>query len=137
MSNRIGTVLRIRALSERLALGALAQGRQEAQRADELVAARRAAAQVRQPPTTLTPLHLRALQLQGLAGHELVSDAVLLRDQADARVDELQAELSRASVRRKSVERLAERRGAEAATAARIAADRTLDEMALLRRSRS
>lgn len=134
MSNRIATVLRIRALTERLAIGALAKGQQEAARAEQLVAERRAAAQVRQPRTTLTPLHLRALQLQGLAGHELVADAVVLRDQADGRVAQLQVERSQASMRRKSVERLAERRGAEAAIAARSAADRALDEAAVLRR---
>lgn len=138
MTSRVESVLRIRALAERLALGRLAQGREEARQADRLVAERRAVARsVVAPQPLLSPVQLRALRLQGMAAHELVTGALTLHEQAEARVAELQRAWSAASADRKSVERLAERRDAEAAAAANTAAQRALDELALLRRGRS
>lgn len=139
MSSRIRTVERLRALAERLALGELARGQQEAGQAAQLVDERRemAAASATPPRGVLAVEQLRALHLQGLAVHDLVVDATAQHELAAERVQELQRAWSHACVQRKSVERLAEHRDAEAAAAALVAAQRSLDELAILRRERS
>lgn len=133
MRHRLGTVLRLRGIAERQAAGALAGAQRDLRQAEELVAQRCAAtAATPLAGAPLSPLQLRALELQRLAGHDLVQAAVSARDEADERRGELARAWSLASTRRRSVERLDERRSAEAAAAARAAADRALDEIVLL-----
>lgn len=135
MSGRLAAVLRVRALAERAAIGALAHGERDLRRAEAAVAERRAAYRARPAPGgPLDPVALRALQLQGLGAHDLVRAAVEDRDAVALRRDDLERAWSLASVRRKSAERLAERRAAEAVAAARSAEQHALDELAVLRR---
>lgn len=133
MKGRIATVLRVRTLAERRAAGALANAECEVRQADQLLARRRADASVPPAVGVLRPLQLRALELQRLARHELVEAALSDRDLSEAQRAELAHAWTLASVRRRSAERLDERRSVLAAAAARAAADRALDEAALLR----
>lgn len=133
MKDRIATVLRVRTLSERRAAGALAGAEQELRRADELVARRRADTLVPPAEGVLRPLQLRALELQRLARHELVEAALSERELSEVQHGELARAWTLASIQRRSAERLSERRSEVMATMARTAADRALDEAALLR----
>jgi hypothetical protein len=133
--SRLATVLRVRALQERRALGHVAGAERALHEARDLLAKRTASVAGLAPPhRSLTPLELRVLELQGLAQHDLVRDARGEVELADDRHQELVRAWSLASMRRKSVERLAETRAAETAVVARRAADRALDESVLLRR---
>lgn len=133
MKDRIATVLRVRTLAERRAAGALAGAEQQLRRADHLVAERRAAAATPPAAEVLRPVELRALELQRLARHELVEAALSDRESIESRRAELARAWTLASVHRRSAERLAERRHDIAVAAVRAAADRALDEAALLR----
>jgi hypothetical protein len=134
--SRFRSVLRVRELAERRALGEAAAAQRDVRSAAEARAARveALAAAVQPAGRALTPLELRTLQLRGLAAHDLVVDAVSEVELAEERHAELVRAWSLASVQRRSVERLAERRRIEAAVAARQAADKALDEIVLLRR---
>lgn len=136
-NERIGAVVRVRRILERRALGGVAEGQQALREADGVVEDRRQAHLARPTgPVELDATTLRALQLQGLGSHELVEAAEGARAVAEHRVEELRRAWSLASVRRKSVERLAERRAHEEAAAAERAAARALDELVLQRRER-
>jgi hypothetical protein len=138
MKDRIKTVLRIRALAERRALGKVAAAEKEVRAAEALVAERRQAYFARQHVgRPVSPLQLRALGLQGIAAHDLVQDAMGECDLTHERRAELVQAWSLTSIQRKSVERLAERRVIERVNTARTAAERALDEAVLLRRSAS
>jgi flagellar biosynthesis chaperone FliJ len=134
--SRLPTVLRLRELTERRALGAVAGGQRDVLAAKEELAARVQEIQALSSPAgrPLSALELRTLELRGLAHHDLVVDATSEVELAEDRQAELIRAWSHASAQRKSVERLTERRRVEAAHAARAAADRALDEAVLLRR---
>lgn len=135
VAGRLGAVQRVREILERRALGDLARGEAEVDAAEQRLAERRRAYATRpSPPPSLSPLELRALQLQGLGAHELVEAASGDLEVAEHRRDELWQAWSHASIARKSVERLVERRGIEQAVAAEQAANRALDELILQRR---
>lgn len=131
--SRLAAVLRLRSLAERQAAGALARGERDLQQARRRVAEREAAARLPVGPPALRPQQLRVLELQRLAGHELVEQAQSTAEQADATRQERMRAWSLASTSRRSAERLVERRDAAAARAARAAADRALDEIAIIR----
>ncbi|MGM0818657.1 MAG: hypothetical protein ACQETV_04630 [Actinomycetota bacterium] len=135
VAGRLGAVQRVREILERRALGDLARGEAEVDAAEQrLEQRRRDYANRADPPPVLTPLELRALQLQGLGAHELVEAATGDLEVAEHRRGELWQAWSHASIARKSVERLAERRAVEQAAAAEQAANRALDELILQRR---
>lgn len=134
MRDRIASVLRIRHVAERLALGAVARAERELAEAQRRVDAAREAYDARQHPVQpVTPNQLRLLELQGLAQLEIVQDTAADRDLTAERRAELQQAWALASVQRKSTERLADRRAEERAVTARRAADRALDEVVVLR----
>lgn len=134
-SGRLSSVLRIRTLAERRAMGQVAAARRDLAAARDRLALRVEAARPAVPTTrSLTPLQLRVLELQGLAHHDLVLDAISEVELGEDRCAELARAWSHASVQRKSVERLQEQRSAIAAVESRTAADRALDEAILLRR---
>ena len=134
-AGRLGAVQRVREILERRALGDLARGEAEVDAAEQRLEERRQAYRSRPaPPPSLSPLQLRALQLQGLGAHELVEAATGDLDVAEHRRDELWQAWSHASIARKSVDRLVERRGVEEAVAAEQATNRALDELILQRR---
>lgn len=132
--SRLHTVRRLRELEERRALGAAAGAERSLSAARQVAADRVDALRTLTPPARpLDVMELRVLQLQGLAGHDLVLDAQADVDLAQDRHAELVRAWSMASVRRKSVERLEESRAAEAAVEARRASDQAMDETVLLR----
>jgi hypothetical protein len=134
-NGRLRSVLRIRELAERRALGERAEAEHGAEAARRRMAARLDELQALTPPhRALTPLELGVLRLQGLAQHDLVLAATAEAELAEEHLAEVRRAWSLASVQRKSVERLVEQHRVDAAIEARSAADRALDEVVLLRR---
>lgn len=132
--NRLAAVLRLRALAERKARGELAHAEREVALSEEMLARRREAPLPEFPAESLTPLQLRALSLQGVRSHELLQQAAAEAERTRAARDEKHDHWSQASKEHKSAERLDERRRTQIAEQARIAAERALDEMVVLRR---
>lgn len=135
MSGRIATLVRVRRLLERRALGDLAAGERRLREAQAARQARRAAYLARPAaPPALSPTQLLAIELQGLGAHALVVESDDAAEQAQAERDARHRAWALAAVKLGSVERLAERRHAEATAAADAARARALDELAVLRR---
>jgi hypothetical protein len=132
----LGVLARLRAIEEQRAQAAAARAQLAAQAAEHTAASARDAYAARpQPDLALTPVALRALQLQGTGALEVLQEALLARDEADHARRGAQDALSMATARRKSVERLTQRRMVEASRAAQAAAQRSLDELVLLGRA--
>ncbi|HSK95260.1 MAG TPA: hypothetical protein VK891_01470 [Euzebyales bacterium] len=131
--NRLHTLLRIRKRAETLADGELASAtrtRLAAQEAyEELL---RADAIVSTGPQPRSLPELLALRMQGIAAQEILTQAA---DTLEHRkLDEVDARVARtaAAVRRRSVQRVVERRDAEQKLIAQHAARRALAELARL-----
>lgn len=138
MRNRLSVLQRLRAIEERRAQADAARAQRDARRAEARVGDARHHYETRPAADEmLGPVQLRALQLMGTGALEVLQEAVVARDDADEVRRGAQDALSLAAVRRKSVERLAERRMVEAARVAQAAADRALDELMILRRARA
>jgi hypothetical protein len=136
--DRLGVVLRLRALEERRAQAAAARAEQARRDAEAQVAARRGAYAARPVPLErLSPLHLRALELQGIGALDELQNAHVYLDDTTAERDRADEDRSAAAIRRKSVERLRDRRRDATVRAAQVAAQRSLDELSLLMRSRA
>ncbi len=84
--------------------------------------------------STLPPVQLLSLHLRGIRATELIELAEEEHERSVHEHRQASRALRRANRERQSVERLAERRQQQAAIAARIRAERSLDEMAVLRR---
>jgi flagellar export protein FliJ len=136
--SRLPVVQRLRALLERRALGAYAAAEREVAEAESGLAARRTA-RLNRPMTSgpLSPLQLRALELSGVAAEDAVTAAAQATEDARERRDEAGTALTEAAMRRKAVERLHQRREADHARVAQEAAQRSLDELAVLRHAGS
>lgn len=132
--NRLAAVLRLRALAERKARGELAHHEREVARTEEMLRRRVEAPLPEVPEDSLTPLQLRALSLQGVRSHELLQYAAAEADRTRKLREQAHDTWSEASREHKSAERLDERRRSQIAEQARIAAERALDEMVVLRR---
>ncbi|MEX1164356.1 MAG: hypothetical protein WEB03_12330 [Nitriliruptor sp.] len=134
MRDRIGVVLRVRRIQERLAQAEAAAAACEARRAsDTRVEQERAHAERPVVGLDITPLQLRVLQLQGLASYAELAAASSAEDRTKALRDTARAASVGASVRRKGAERLVEQRLESAAVAVAANAQRSLDEMAVTR----
>lgn len=133
---RLATVLRLRALNERRARGALSQAEMDLDARRREFERRQSEPPVRPPSEVLTPLQLRILALQGVRSQELLLEAAAEQERAQLRRAEAHEQWSQASIEHKSTERLQERRQAETALQARMAAERVLDELVVLRRER-
>jgi flagellar export protein FliJ len=134
MSGRIGSVLRLRRLLERRALGELAASQRKLREAERALAARKEAYRRRpRAAATVTPLQLRALELQGVALVDEVEGARDAHAGASAERDALRSAWSHAAVQRESVERLAQRRLDAAVAAAEAVRARALEELVTLR----
>lgn len=83
---------------------------------------------------TLTAVQLLALQLQGVGALEHVEAAQAALDRRRQEQADAEDARSAAAVRRKSVERVTDRRKEQAAHVAQTAARRSLDELAILRK---
>lgn len=132
--DRIATVLRVRSVQERQAQAAAARAAADEVAADAALAGRRDRDSRRpRPRGELSPLQLRSLQLMGVRSRELIEEAAAVASRAAEHRDAIDAEATRASVRRRSAERLHERRREAAVHAAAAAAERALDELVTLR----
>ncbi|HWH33276.1 MAG TPA: hypothetical protein VNU01_11460 [Egibacteraceae bacterium] len=132
--SRLAAVLRLRSLAERKARGQLAHAEREAALAAEMLDRRREAPPPAVPSEVLTPLQLRALSLQGVRSHELLQAAAAEAQRTQKTRDQAHDHWAHASKEHKSAERLDERRRSQIAEQARVAAERALDEMVVLRR---
>lgn len=134
---RLATVLRVRDLFERRAMGRLAAVQRQLAEAERRLHAR----EERYRERPVGPPHpsaeqLFAQRLLGMGAHDAVVAAAGDRDVVAHRREELAAALAEASIQRKSVERLAERRRHELAVATQRSDDLALDEMAMQLRAR-
>jgi len=132
--NRLAAVLRLRALAERRARGELAHAERELQLAEEMLQRRHEAPPPERPAEVLSTLQLHALALQGVRSHELLIEAAAEVERNRLVRQDVHEHWSEASKEHKSAERLDERRRAQMADHARMAAERALDELVLLRR---
>lgn len=135
-AQRLATLARVRDVVERQALGRLAHAQRQCRDADARVEARRRAYEERSAALVSTADGLAGQRLLGMGAHHAVLAAEEARAVVEHRRDELRAAWSRASVARKSVERLADRRAAAERREEERTAARELDEMVLQRRSR-
>jgi flagellar biosynthesis chaperone FliJ len=136
--DRLRVVLRLRELEERRAQAAAARAELARREAEEQVESRRAAYAARPVPLDrLSPLHLRALELQGVGALDELQNAHVYLDDVTAERDRADGDRSVAAVRRKSVERLRDRRREATTRAAQVAAQRSLDELSLLMRGQA
>ena len=134
MSGRLDVVLRLRALEERRALGAVTRAHVAVQQAEGDAAEARQRYEDRPGADgPLTTAGLLALRLSGQGALEEVHTAAAAAGQARHRHAQAQQEVVAASMRRKSAERLVERRAAEARLEAEVADRREVDERNVLR----
>lgn len=132
--SRLSAVLRLRALTERKARGELAHAEREQALAEQMLQRRREAPRPDAPEDLLSPIQLRALALQGVRSHELLVEAAAEVQRTWQFRNQAHDTWATASKEHKSAERLDERRRSQIAEQARVAAERALDEMVVLRR---
>ncbi len=130
----MATLLRLRRLEERRAEQAVAEVTRRLDAARQELAARR---QVRDRAAagadTTDVVRLRALHLSGIRAQELVTMALEEQDRSERELTAARARWAASSTRRKTAERLDERRRFEVEAAAITAAHRALDELVSLR----
>ena len=128
--NPFDVVARLRRIDERQARAALAHARAAHRAARERLEAHTLThSQPLVPAEVLSPLELRSLQLRGLHSHEAVMAATEAAHRAQQRTDAATAEWRRASDELEAAERLAAKRHEESARRARLAAERSLDDL--------
>jgi flagellar export protein FliJ len=128
------TVLRLRRLAERRHEMEVAELRRRLESSrGELEARRRRQQEMAPPPARTDAVLLRALQLSGIRGEELVREAVEEQRRTQGQLDDAISRWSTASASRKSAERLDERRRFEADAVALRASQKALDELVALR----
>lgn len=132
--SRLRAVQRVREIRERQERARLAQADGEMRDAHESLEDRRARGVPQPPQERMSPLALRVLALQGVRSVELIEEAAAEYERTQMHRAEVHSDWSRASVAKKSVDRLEERQRTEAALQARQAAERSLDELVILRR---
>lgn len=136
--NPLATLLRLRGIQERRERGALARAERALADSRAQVAARKQVLDaLSMAGGPLSAAQLRAVRMQGDHAYELLRAAREAAASAEAERDAAAAAASRAAIRRKSTERLVERRDLEAQALARTAAARALDELVVTRRSSS
>ena len=134
MADRTRVVLRVREALERRAMAEAARAEEEVRAQVERTRALARAHESRPTATgQLSPLQLRALQLQGLASWTQLADATAAADQSRAVRDERVAERQRRTIDRRATERMVERHSEQAAVAAAATAQRALDDIAVAR----
>ncbi len=134
MADRTRVVLRVREALERRAKAEAARAEADLRAHVERTRALARAHDTRPPVAgQLSPLQLRALQLQGLATWTKLAEATAAADTARSVRDERVAERQRRTIDRRATERMVERRSEEAAVAAAATAQRALDDIAVSR----
>ncbi len=84
----------------------------------------------------LTPLELRSLQLRGLSSHEILAAAAEEHERTRTRLEAAAAKWRKASADLDAAERLDQKHRDEVARRARMAAERSLDDLQVLLRDR-
>lgn len=134
MADRVHVVLRVRRALERRAQAQVAAAEAELHAHIERTREWARVHDARPRGTgTLTPLQLRALQLQGLASWSQLAEASAATDRACQIRDDRQSERQRRAIDRRASERMVERRDQQAAVATAAAAQRALDELTVSR----
>jgi len=136
--NRVQSLLRLREIREERAQAQLARARAEEAMAKQTQLARREEAEraVMLPGSEMSVTLLRSLQLAGLATAENLELAKQEWERTVDRRNTASKRLQEATVGRRAMEKLAARREADVIAKRREAADRMLDELYLLSRSR-
>jgi flagellar biosynthesis chaperone FliJ len=128
----IGTLLRLRGIRERQALGVMASAQQDLAAADdELARKRRAYLERPEPASVLSPAQLRVLTLQGVRSLELLNDAAEAFEAEQRREQRARDAWMTTTNELQSAQHLDERRQLDAVVRARKAADKALDELVL------
>jgi flagellar FliJ protein len=122
-------LLRARKAQEDVARGKAQRARQEAEAAAERVRLYEEALNLRHTPTGLDARAYVATLTAHRAMAEALSASVTLATQAEGVVADRTAELTEAAMRRRAVERLAERQAAQARKAEEAAAERETDDL--------
>lgn len=134
--NPVASLLRLRSIREKQARRFLSQAQREVMEAERHVTERRQ--QYERRPTgegsVLTPLQLRTLQLQGIRSLELLAEAATAYEHAELAKESARLSWMNAQTDLKSAEQLDRRRQEEAALQARIASQRSLDELSVMMR---
>ena len=136
MSRRLDRLVRMLQRREDLASVAKAQTARKVMSAEEILEeARRAQRELPAPAGQLRPSDLHSLRLRGLGAAANIERAEEALE--ERRSDDVDAERDRsmAAVRRRSVERLAERRRTVSVRTAAAASRRAIDELAALRQA--
>ncbi len=126
----IRTVLRLRGIREKQHMAEVAKVNQKISEARERIEERRAGYQERRAPETMVdPARLRAIQLSGIHSHELLQMATEELIKTEHELTEARQRWADASAKRKSAERLNDKRNSDAAAAALRASQRSLDDL--------
>jgi flagellar protein FliJ len=137
MSSRLDRLVRLlQRREDAAAVMKAATGRAVTAAEAELAEARFGAQQIAPPAAQLTPVQLQALRVMGLGAVEHMERAEAALRERQGEDTEAERERSVAAVRRRSVERLAERRRTTFVRAAAAASQRSLDELAALQKAR-
>ncbi len=136
--DRLSSLLRLKEIREDQARAEAARAAQASTAAhDEVGAARERAHEAADlPRTAMPPAMVRALQLAGWASAEQLDLAEQEYERTLERRAESHRTLQDAAIGRRSIEKLAHRREADAIAARREAAGRAMDELYLLSRGR-
>lgn len=138
MADRTAVVLRVRRALERRAQGHAARAEAELLEAVERTRQRARAHDQREKGSgTLSPLQLRALQIQGMASWSSVAEASVAADRARQLRDDRRDAQRRASIDRRATERMVERREERDAAVAAATAQRVLDDLTVARWGRA
>ncbi len=136
-SSPLARLLRLRQIREKAARIEMAharQGQQEAAEREEI--ARRAEDDFVGPLDLMRPAQLTAMRLMGVRLHEIREAACADHDEAQRRLDVRRDSWRKTSVELEGTEALQDKRNRAAALAARIAAERALDDIQIVRRRR-
>jgi flagellar biosynthesis chaperone FliJ len=128
----LGKLVRLREIREQQARRALGEANRRALAAREALEAREEAhRRVPELPEVLTPMQLRALQLQGIRSLELIAEAAAAHAASLEEAERARRDWQQAHGQVESAKRLEQRRKEEAVRRARLAAQRSLDQLML------
>ncbi|MFV1989180.1 MAG: flagellar FliJ family protein [Acidimicrobiales bacterium] len=126
----IKAVLRLRGIREKQHMAEVAKVNQKISDARERIQERRVEYQERpKPGPVVDPARLRALQLSGIRSNELLEMAIEELVKTEHELTEARQRWADASAKRKSAERLSDKRNSDAAAAAIRAGQQSLDDL--------
>jgi flagellar biosynthesis chaperone FliJ len=128
----LGKLVRLREIREHQARRALGEANRRSLAARETLRVREEAhRQVPELPPVLSPVQLRALQLQGIRSLELLAEAAAAYAASLEETEHARHDWRQAHGQLESAKRLERRRREEAVRRARLAAQRSLDQLML------